>query len=83
MICLLSGFRHFRKQVPLCATSELTKFRGGLHNITAFYSEYLAFESRSRDHLLSLKASICPSIHQRMSWDALSGYQCGVILHPV
>jgi hypothetical protein len=83
MICMLFAFRHFRKPVLLRTTTELTKLRDGLHNITALYPEGLAFESRSRDQLLSPKASIHPSIRRRMSWDAVCGYRCGVIPHPV
>jgi hypothetical protein len=82
MICLRSEFRHFRNQVLLHTTVELTKLRGELHNITALYLEDIAFESRSRDHLLSPKASIHPSIRRRMSWNAVCGYHYGVVPHP-
>jgi len=81
MICLLSEFRHFRKQVLLHSTTELTKLRIRLHNITALYSEGLTFDSRSRDQLLSPKTSIHPSIRRRTSWDAVCVYHCGVIPH--
>jgi hypothetical protein len=83
MICLLSGFHYFRKHVLLHTTVELTKPRGRLDNITALHSEDLAFDFRSRDQLLSPKASICPSFHRRTCCDAVSGYHCEVIPHPV
>jgi hypothetical protein len=83
MICLLSGFRHFRIHVLQHTTTELIKLRGGLDNITALYSEDLAFDFLSRDRLLSPMASIYPSIYRRTCCDAVSGYHCGVIPHPV
>jgi hypothetical protein len=83
MICLLSEFRHFRKQVLLHNKVECTKLWGGLHNITATYREGPPFESRPTDQLLSPKASIHPSFRRRMSWDALCSYYCSVILHPI
>jgi hypothetical protein len=83
MICLLSGFRRFRKHVLLHPITELTKPRGGLDNITALYSEDLAFDFLSRGRLLSSKSSVYPSIHRRKCCVAVSGYHCGVIPHPV
>jgi hypothetical protein len=76
------------KHVLLYVTIELTKHvllyvTTKLHNITALYPECLAFESLSRDHLLSRKASVHPSTRRRMLWDAVCGSHCGVIPHSV